>query len=171
MAPSRIDLVALEWLLEETFVIIENGGASIKITEYGTRLLSELDAGLRADMETITIMATAQATKLVEDLVAEIKRETPGYGHLDRCYVTAGRILRRFLGLPWLQTHVMSTAAPTEFFQNDWSSDIRRKVHMTRVIHLAEMFLNLHQIEGFQDIVERMNRGNCPASAPVRQIG
>ena len=67
------------------------------------------------------------------------------------------RVIWHFLGLSWVESHVMNKAAPTDFFRNDWSTDERRDVHFRRVIDFAEMLYNLQWTEGFERLLLQLN--------------
>lgn len=81
----------------------------------------------------------------------------PAARPVDRAYFLAVRIIRHFLCLGWLETHVMNKTAPTDFFRNDCSTGERTDVHIRRVIEFAEMLWSLARIDGFDKLLLQLN--------------
>lgn len=71
-------------------------------------------------------------------------------------YVVAGRVIGYFLGLEWLELHVMNTTAPTDYFKNDWATQSRTDAHFIRVIEFADMLFNLQGVDGFDAFLARL---------------
>jgi hypothetical protein len=88
--------------------------------------------------------------------VEQIHSSQPNLDHFGRCYVVASRVLKEFLGIDWLEQHVMGTSAPTDFFRNDWATSERKNVHVLRVIQLAEMLLNLQPVPDFREVIDKL---------------
>ncbi len=74
-------------------------------------------------------------------------------------YITSCLILRSFLGLEWLERHVMGNTAPTDFFCNDCANEARSNAHKLRVIHLAEMLVNLKEVPNFGSVLKGLQEG------------
>ena len=69
-----------------------------------------------------------------------------------------------FLGLEWVETHVMAKAAPSDFFRNDLSSRDRQDLQSIRVIRLAEMLHNLQYTSGFAKVLQVLKSDSVEAS-------
>jgi hypothetical protein len=82
---------------------------------------------------------------------ADLKAKRPDIDHRGQAYVIALNVLQLCLGHLWMQTHVLGTTSPTDFFRNDWATPGRRSIHMARVINLAEMIINLQDAPGFHE--------------------
>lgn len=107
-------------------------------------------------------MADPKTTASLEAIIVEARTMSIEGQRMDQlwlAYTVAGKVLRDILGLEWLERHVLGKEAPTDFFRNDWATDARRTVHMLRVIHLAEMLLNLRQAPGSVHVMKRLQEG------------
>jgi hypothetical protein len=81
--------------------------------------------------------------KRIRSLAEAARATQPPGGLLGLTYVVAMNVVKDFLGLPWMERHVMGKAAPTDFFRNDWASSRRTDVHVLRLVSLANLLANL----------------------------
>ena len=73
--------------------------------------------------------------------------------------MVATDVLLNFLGLEWLKVHVLAEEGPTDFFKNANDTFDQKIAHTFRVIHLAEMLLNLQPVPGFSFVLSGLKGG------------
>ncbi|MGO4870345.1 MAG: hypothetical protein ACLPGW_06990 [Roseiarcus sp.] len=82
----------------------------------------------------------------------------------ERVYRLSVAVLRHFFGEPWFNKHVMSASAPTEFLRRDFSTPQRREKHGFLVVELAEMLINLQNVDGFDGCIAQMAHGQIEST-------
>lgn len=96
-----------------------------------------------------------QLQRTIQSLPSEIRED---WGRVT--FTLAMSILRHFLGVSWVETHVLHTTGTTGFVRLDFSSDERRETQSFRVVELAESIFNLQHVEGFDSCLARMRTGD-----------
>jgi hypothetical protein len=103
----------------------------------------------------------ADSIQKLRRLARDVRARHPAGGGLWwLSYGVAMRVLIAFLGIEWAERHVMGSSSPTDFFKNDWSNETRRNMHLMRVVHLADMLLNLQYAPNFTSVLGQLKRGD-----------
>lgn len=96
----------------------------------------------------------------VAALVGEVRKDFPNHDHWARTYFVSAVLIKKFLGPEWTEEHILSFNAPTDFFKNDGATQQRQDMFTLRVIHLAEMLLNLQYVPGFAHVLKLLKDGD-----------
>ena len=144
----------IESLLEDGLAARIHSGTALEILPAGHALLLSADETARWSWREVTKPIPIEA---IRGMALELRAKNPEFDHLNIAYSVAGLVVRSFLGLPWLEKNVLGASAPTDFFRNNWSSVERKNIAMLRVIHLAEMMLNLRNVPGFDGVKKQLS--------------
>jgi hypothetical protein len=144
------------------------GGNALEITGRGLEFIRRNDDCLRYILRAMGRPTTRES---VRQIIDGARVALPGGDVFSISYIVAGQIVKAFFGLEWLEKHILDVSAPTDFFKNDWADDTRRNMHVIRVIHLAEMLVNLKQVPGFHKIKAMMEQGDIEASYAEMEVG
>lgn len=96
-----------------------------------------------------------QMNELFQEL-AEVEIQFSGRDRMAITYAKAVRILKYFLGNPWVESHVMLSKSPDDFMLNEFDeTSENRFLHMDRVIRMADALFSLRNCVGFDALLQR----------------
>jgi len=74
----------------------------------------------------------------------------------DGGFMISTLVIRHFFGIEWLEKHIYPHATRGGFMRLDANDMERSRLQAFRVIDLSELLMNLQNIEGFAELIERM---------------
>lgn len=87
-----------------------------------------------------------------------------------RAYSVSQVVLTHFLGIEWVEKYVMNPRSPIDYLRTAPNSDHDWIRHLSRVIELGEMLLNLQDVPGIIERIESLKRINNPKYGKIEDI-
>jgi hypothetical protein len=73
-----------------------------------------------------------------------------------KAYRFALLVIGIFVGVDWLNLHILNENVPSSFFRKDPSDPITLDIHMRRVVELGEMIFNFQNVPGFEACIQQL---------------
>src|SRR5260370_3260882 len=83
-------------------------------------------------------------------------------------YQISQAVIRKFLGLEWVQTHIWTST--TGYIRHDISSVLARETYYMRTTLLAEMLYNLQIVKGFDNCLTELEGGQIESAYAALEI-
>jgi len=100
----------------------------------------------------------------IERLKAAVAPEVAPFEPIWGCYIVSMRTLQFFLGQKWVTSNILDAKNPQDYLRTGGITDWDNRLFLTRIIILAELFLNLQRIPNFPGVVARIRedrRARC----------
>jgi hypothetical protein len=107
---------------------------------------------------------TREELRTLIKLLARRPQQSP----TAHAYQVSQAVIRKFLGLEWVQTHIWTST--TGYIRPDTSSALARETYYMRTTLLAEMLYNLQIVKGFDNCLTELKGGQIESAYAALEI-